>query len=211
MKTKGKIIWNKINWKIVQLKVCRILCKIYDCSIRKDKVQVVKLQRSLIKLIKVKLLAVRKVTQDKHGTYFPFLRKPYKPGFKFLGFWIRNYPVGIRKRGKRKAGYKTFIRPHSQNISDVLRKIKDILRYTKTIHSLVEQLNPIIIGWSNYFNTVMSKRTFSVMDEKLTIQLMRWAKRKHRRRQRSWIRDRYLLRDTRKGKSRLRFGYLRTE
>lgn len=31
------------------------------------------------------------------------------PGFKFLGFWIRNYWVGKTKRGKRNESYKTFI------------------------------------------------------------------------------------------------------
>ena len=39
------------------------------------------------------------------------------------------------------------------------------------------------------------------------IQLMRWAKRKHPTRSKKWIRNRYLIRDTKKGKSRLRFGY----
>jgi RNA-directed DNA polymerase len=43
------------------------------------------------------------------------------PGFKFLGFWIRNYPVGTPEEKRRKAGYRTYIRPHPDNISRVLR------------------------------------------------------------------------------------------
>ncbi len=56
-----------------------------------------------------------------------------RPGFKFLGFWIRNYPVGKTKRGKRGAECKTFIRPHPQNISDVLRKVKEVLRQNRNM------------------------------------------------------------------------------
>ena len=70
----------------------------------------------------------------------------------------------------------------------------------------MERLNPIIRGWANYFSTIASKLTFSAMDSKLMIQLMRWAKRKHPTRSKKWIRNKYLIRDTEKGKSRLRFG-----
>jgi RNA-directed DNA polymerase len=129
------------------------------------------------------------------------------PGFKFLGFRIRNYPVGKTKKGKRGAEYKTFIRPHPQNISDVLRKIKEILRQNRDVITVVERLNPIIRGWANYFSTVASKRTFSAMDSKLMVQLMRWGKRKHPTRSKAWIRSRYLFRDIKNEKSRLRFGY----
>jgi RNA-directed DNA polymerase len=130
------------------------------------------------------------------------------PGFKFLGFWIRNYPVGKTKRGKRGAEYKTFIRPHPQNISDVLRKIKVILKAKKEVNVIVDLLNPIIRGWANYFSTVASKRAYSAMDKKLMIKLMKWAKRKHPTRTKEWIRSKYLIRDTEKGKARLRFGYI---
>jgi len=131
-----------------------------------------------------------------------------RPGFKFLGFWIRNYPVGKTKRGKRGVEYKTFIRPHPQNISDVLRKVKEVLRQNRNVITVVERLNPIIRGWANYFSTVASKRTFSAMDSKLMIQLMRWGKRKHPTRSKTWIRNKYLFKDVKNEKSRLRFGYI---
>ena len=129
------------------------------------------------------------------------------PGFKFLGFWIRNYPVGKTQRGKRNAEYKTFIRPHPQNISEILRKTKLVLKQNRDVETVVSRLNPIIRGWANYFSTVASKRTFSAIDKKLMIQLMRWGKRKHPTRSKKWIRDRYLIKDSKDSKSRLRFGY----
>lgn len=131
-----------------------------------------------------------------------------RPGFKFLGFWIRNYSVGKTKRGKRGAEYKTFIRPHPQNISDVLLKVKKVLRQNRNVITVVERLNPIIRGWANYFSTVASKRTFSAIDSKLMVQLMRWGKRQYPTRSKAWIRKRYLIKDVKNGKSRLRFGYI---
>lgn len=69
-----------------------------------------------------------------------------KSGFKFLGFWIKNYPVDKKKRGKRSEEYKIFIRPHPQNISDVLRKVKKILWENRNVITIVKRLNPIIRG-----------------------------------------------------------------
>lgn len=131
-----------------------------------------------------------------------------RPGFKFLGFWIRNYSVGKTKRGKRGAEYKTFIRPHSQNISDVLLKVKKVLWQNCNVITVAERLNPIIRGWANYFSTVASKRTFSAIDSKLMVQLIKWGKRQYPTRSKAWIRKRYLIKDVKNEKSRLRFGYI---
>lgn len=150
-----------------------------------------------------------KIHENKTRTTHTYLSVDnQRPGFKFLGFWIRNYPVGKTKRGVRGAEYKTFIRPHPQNISDVLRKVKEVLRQNRNVTTVVERLNPIIRGWANYFSTVASKRIFSAMDSKLMVQLMRWGKRKHPTRSKAWIRNKYLFRDVKNKKSRLRFGYI---
>jgi len=75
MKTKRKTVWNEINWKKIQLRVWRIQTKIYDCSLKGNKVQVIRLQKTLINLLEAKLLAVRKVTQDNCG------KKKYIPSY----------------------------------------------------------------------------------------------------------------------------------
>jgi RNA-directed DNA polymerase len=131
-----------------------------------------------------------------------------RPGVEFLGFLIRNYWVGKTKRGKRGAEYKTFIRPSPNNTSKILRKTKNILKQHKKIQTIVSLLNPVVKGWCNYYSTVASKKTFSGLDAKFMIQLMKWAKRKHPTRPKKWIKNKYLFRDTRDDKSRLRFGYL---
>jgi RNA-directed DNA polymerase len=127
-----------------------------------------------------------------------------KPGFNFLGFWIRNYPVNRREEAKRNAGYRTSVRPHPDNISRVLGEIRKVLRTARDARSVVQSLQPIISGWSNYFRTVASKRTFSALDRVLMAKLMNWARKRHPRRTREWIRNRYLHLDG----SRKRFGYL---
>lgn len=129
-----------------------------------------------------------------------------RPGFKFLGFWIRNYLVGTPEEGKRKSGYKTYFRPHPDSISKVFREIRKVLRRTRDVRILVRTLNPIIKGWSNYYRTVASKNTFTSMDKKLMEILMKWARRKHPRQRREWVRNRYLHRSTYGGRNRQRFG-----
>ena len=67
MKIKGKVEWNSINWKKIQLRIWRIQKKIYYESRQNKKLEVIKLQKILINLPEAKLLAVRKVTQDNRG------------------------------------------------------------------------------------------------------------------------------------------------
>jgi RNA-directed DNA polymerase len=117
---------------------------------------------------------------DKTSIRHTFLAQPEQgPGFKFLGFWIRNYPVRTSEEAKRKSGYRTYIRPHPDNISRVLRQIKKVLFTIRDVKTYVRILNPIITGWSNVYRSVASKSTFTSMDKELVFKLIKWAKRKH--------------------------------
>nr|YP_006072997.1 hypothetical protein [Nitella hyalina]AEH42862.1 hypothetical protein [Nitella hyalina] len=138
---------------------------------------------------------------DKTSIKHTFLEKP---GFNFLGFWIRNYPVQRREEGKRRSGYKTYIRPHPDNISRFLSEVRKVLVSTRDVKVVVQRLNPIIMGWSNYFRTTASKSTFTSIDKVLMTKLMNWARKKHPRRDQEWVRNKYLHLDG----NRKRFGYL---
>lgn len=140
---------------------------------------------------------------DKTFIRHTFLKYESKPGFKFLGFWIRNYSVQRREEGKRLSGYRTYVRPHPDNISRVLASIRKVLVSARDVRAVVQRLQPIITGWSNYFRSAASKSTFSAMDKVLMAKLMNWARKKHPRRTREWARNKYLLLDG----SRKRFGY----
>ena len=87
-----------------------------------------------------------------------------KPGFNFLGFNIRQYPVGKYKSGKtggnasRLIGHKTHIKPSKEAVKAHTEAIKGVIKRHKTApqSALISRLNPIIRGWSNYYSGVVS-------------------------------------------------------
>lgn len=56
---------------------------------------------------------------------------------------------------------------------------------------LIQELNPVIWGWSNYYRTVVSSDIFSTCDRHVWFQLQSWARRRHPRKPRSWIDAKY--------------------
>jgi len=118
------------------------------------------------------------------------------PGFDFLGFEIRQYPVGKHHSGTlhgRRLGFKTLIRPSKEAIKrhrEALRAV--VLAGTGLSQAaLIGQLNPKIRGWSRYYRSVAAKKTLNDCDYHLFPLLLRWAKRRHTRKSASWIRTRY--------------------
>ncbi|AMW30021.1 HNH endonuclease [Arthrospira platensis FACHB-439] len=95
-----------------------------------------------------------------------------KPGFDFLGFNIRQYPVGKYKSGKtgslmsRPIGHKTHIKPSQKAVKAHTEVIKGVIKRNKTTpqSALIKQLNPMIRGWSNYYSAVVSTETFTKLD-----------------------------------------------
>ena len=53
-------------------------------------------------------------------------------------------------------------------------------------------------GWGNYFSHVVSKRTFSKINHILIVQLKRWAFRRHPKKSRKWVLDKYFKSDGRR-------------
>ena len=93
-------------------------------------------------------------------------------GFDFLGYNIRQYHVG-KYRSKtntigRKLGFTTLITPNKQSCKKHQQSIKAAIKKHK--HSsqidLINELNPIIRGWCNYFSfsDVKITGTFSKQD-----------------------------------------------
>lgn len=105
-------------------------------------------------------------------------------GLDFLGQNLRKY------------NGKLLIQPARQNVRSVLQKIRGIVKKhpTVTAGNLIVRLNPIIKGWANYHRHVASKQTFSQVDSAIFILLWRWAKRRHPKKTRWWIADRYFHR-----------------
>ncbi|MCG9893583.1 MAG: reverse transcriptase N-terminal domain-containing protein [Thermosynechococcaceae cyanobacterium MS004] len=103
-------------------------------------------------------------------------------GFDFLGFNIRQYPVGKHQSGCNahgiKLGFKTIIKPSKKKIALHIESIKNIIDSHKTApqEALISKLNPIIRGWGNYYSTVSSKKVFSNCDYTFWSQLRAWAR-----------------------------------
>jgi len=101
--------------------------------------------------------------------------------FDFLGWNFRKY------HGK------LLIKPSKKSIDKVTRTISDIIKGGKawTQRDIINALNPVITGWSNYHQSVVSKDIFNKMDTKVWNMLWRWAKRRHKEKSKRWIADRY--------------------
>ncbi len=102
-------------------------------------------------------------------------------GFDFLGQNVRDY------------GGTVLVKPSGKNIASFLEKVRGIIKASKqaTAGHLIVSLNPVIRGWANYHRHASSKRTFSRVDHAIFQALWRWAKRRHPKKSRRWIKDRY--------------------
>jgi RNA-directed DNA polymerase len=110
-------------------------------------------------------------------------------GFSFLGFNIRHYPAPNSSR----SGYKLLIKPSMDSITQLKRKLKGLWRKhvgTPTV-ALINEMNPVIRGWSNYFRIGVAKETFSALDNFMYYRAQRYMKRRHPTKSGRWRTQRY--------------------
>ncbi len=113
-----------------------------------------------------------------------------KPGFNFLGFNVRQYKVG---KHHSKQGFKTLIKPQKEKVQAHQKKLADIIVEMTAIpqEKLINRLNPIIRGWSNYYSAVVSKEIFRKLDALLYCNLRNWGKHRHSNKTDKWVYERY--------------------
>lgn len=105
-------------------------------------------------------------------------------GFDFLGFNVRKYNGTL------------LIKPSYKSQKRFTEKLHEVvLGKNKTVaqQKLIEDLNPVLRGWGNYYSGVVSETTFSKIDHILTYQLKRWSYRRHTNKSRRWIKDKYFI------------------
>jgi RNA-directed DNA polymerase len=118
-------------------------------------------------------------------------------GFDFLGFNIKQFPVGKDNSGKstnkKLLGFKTIIRASKDKINLHTKKIGDTIHKMRTVtqQALITKLNPIIRGWCNYYKSVVCKEIFSNCDNNTYLQLKRWAERRHPNKSKNWVAKKY--------------------
>jgi RNA-directed DNA polymerase len=105
-------------------------------------------------------------------------------GFDFLGFNLKHYDG------------KLLIIPQK---AKVLAKLKEIGRLIKrhatvTQEVLIRKLNPILRGFANYYQGVVSKETFKYISHRIWLYLWSWCKRRHTRKSKNWVKNKYFRR-----------------
>ena len=117
-------------------------------------------------------------------------------GFNFLGFSIRQFPVGKTHTGTSKGkplGFKTIITPSKEGVQSHVQALRKILQKSSSLsqEELIGQLNPVIHGWSLYYRTVVSKKRFTGCDCLLMHMLWQKMIRKHPKKSAKWVKERY--------------------
>jgi len=102
-------------------------------------------------------------------------------GFNFLGWNFRKYQGTL------------LVTPSKESVERVVRKISQKIKSAKawSQDSLIEVLNPIILGWSNYHRHNVSSKVFKKLDSLVWQMLWTWAKRRHGGRGKWKIADKY--------------------
>jgi len=117
-------------------------------------------------------------------------------GFNFLGFNIKQFPVGKYQSGKTRGGllgFKTIITPSKDSKKRHYRKVAEVIDKSRGLNQavLIKKLNPIIRGWCNYFSTVVSQKAFERLWHLVVWKLLKWGRHRHRNKGRVWMRLKY--------------------
>jgi RNA-directed DNA polymerase len=102
-------------------------------------------------------------------------------GFDFLGQNLRKYDG------------KPLVKPSAKNVQAFLEKVRGIIRQNKAIRQtvLIGLLNPVIRGWVNYHRHCAATATFNRVDHEIWRALWQWARRRHPKKSRDWVKQHY--------------------
>ena len=102
-------------------------------------------------------------------------------GFDFLGWNFRKYSGTLLIKPSKK-NVKTFY-------DKVVKVIKGHLNGSQGV--FIKELNRVLRGWAQYHHPVVAKETFSKLDSLIYWRLVRWARRRHPKKNPTWLRQRY--------------------
>jgi len=108
-------------------------------------------------------------------------------GFDFLGFRIQRH----LKPGTGKRYVYTFAAKKS--VASVRSKVRTITKQgtNHALGDLLRQLNPVLRGWTAYFQHAVAKTTFGHLRHYLWNRVTRWLRQKHRKSAWKALRRRY--------------------
>jgi RNA-directed DNA polymerase len=118
---------------------------------------------------------------------------PYqgRVGFDFLGFHLRQEKASAT--GKRTQEVKTIITPSQEASKRHLAALDQRLQRLQTAPQarVIEELNPLILGWATYYNGVVEASMMSRYDDLLEQRLLTWASKRHPGKARDWLLTHY--------------------
>ena len=130
-----------------------------------------------IKPLVADFLAERGLTLSEEKTVITNI----EDGFDFLGFNIRKFKKQLLTKPSKKA---------QKNFCDKIRKKIKSNKGCRQ-ESLIRMLNPMIKGWGNYYRYGATRDAFHHVDNQIFKALWQWAKRRHSKKGKHWIADRY--------------------
>lgn len=135
-----------------------------------------------------KFLAERGLELSEAKTKIVHTRISYKesePGFEFLGFKIKHFDTtkhSAKNNRGQNIGYRLLIFPSMKSRNKHFATLDSILRRYKYARQswVVGKLNPIIIGWTNYFrfSHFLTTKIAASMEHTQFKKLLYWGKRK---------------------------------
>jgi len=102
-------------------------------------------------------------------------------GVDFLGFNVRRY------HGK------LLIKPSKAAVKRIRARLSAEMKALRgaNAEAVLQQLNPIIRGWSAYYRIVVSSKTFDALDDHMWKLTYKWAKFRHPHKPKRWVVRRY--------------------
>ena len=130
-----------------------------------------------IKPLVADFLAERGLTLSEEKTVITNI----EDGFDFLGFNIRKFKKQLLTKPSKKA---------QKNFCDKIRKKIKSNKGCRQ-ESLIRMLNPMIKGWGNYYRYGATRDAFHHVDHQVFNALWQWAKRRHSKKGKHWIANKY--------------------
>jgi len=121
-------------------------------------------------------------------------------GFTFLGFYFNHKECGVgkttwvaNKYSRVPLRYYLSQKPDSNRVQTHIDKVRDVVKRMekRPQEELIATLNPIILGWTNYYAFTHNADTFRYCDERMFYRLMRYACNRHKSKGKKWIIAKY--------------------
>jgi RNA-directed DNA polymerase len=105
-------------------------------------------------------------------------------GFDFLGFNVRKY------------NQKLLIKPSRDKVASFMERIRDYIKSNVSVPAdrFLRGLNSRLRGFANFYRHMVSKKTYSEIDQQVYQLLRNWMLRRHRNKTLAWCKRKYIKR-----------------